>query len=388
MTGRANMDSIRLLVLYQGRTLETHPGYHDGFQRLQAEGVLADYRAIPYFGIALEHGWPALWEEAVRQIREYDINVVFIHFFHDNNTPDPSAGLKMMLACPSRPMLFTSLGDPFGIWLNRVPECYKIASGMSDINFMTGMGKIARRLAAQGTKNLVFMPNGVCHVRFSAPLERTGYAPEFDVVFIGSRMRSRWLVGSASWYGFWRDRLVAKLTRRFGNRFGLFGKGWEGQPCWQGFVNYDEQHLALRRAKIQIGGYPNCLNDYYTSDRVFIALASGIPLVDYAIPGIECLFENGRDWRLGRNFGEMLKHVESLLELPDEKRLDIGGRVRREILASHTQYHRCKQMIEIVQDYRNQKLAGKIPPPPALPFLRFPLSPASGKCAAIVNWKG
>lgn len=382
------MDSIRLLVLYQGKTLGTHPGYHDGFQRLQADGGLADYRAIPYFGIASEHGWPALWEEAARQIQKYDINAVFIHFFHDNAISDPAAGLKMIRTCPSGPTLFTSLGDPFGIWLNRVPGCYRIASGLADLNFMTGMGKIARRLAAQGTKNLIFIPNGVCQVRFSAPLHRVTYAPEFDVVFIGNRMRSLWLVGSSSWYGFWRDRLVAKLTRRFGRRFGLFGKGWEGQQCWQGSVNYEEQHLALHRAKVQIGGYPNSLNEYYTSDRVFIALASGIPLVDYAVPGIECMFEHGRDWWLGRNLVEMLKHVEYLLGLPNEERLDIGERVRQEILANHTQYHRCKQMIEIVGTYRNAKLSGRVPSPPVLPFLRFPLSSASGKPDAIVNWEG
>jgi hypothetical protein len=378
---------MRLVVLYQGETLEDHPGSHEGFQRLQSEGILADYRAIPYYGFARDRGWPALWDEAERQVRAAGADAVFLQFFH-GPIPDPTRGIAQLRSCPSCPNIFTSLGDPFGLWLNPVPSSFRIASRLADLNFMTGMGKLAQGLARLGTKNLVLMPNGACQKRFAAPLNRNTYQPEFDVVFIGSRLRSRRIIRSASWFGFWRDRLVAKLTRRFGGRFGLFGDGWEGYRSWQGAVPYDRQHEALHRSRVQIGGYPGCLNDYYTSDRVHIALASGIPFVDYWVPGVECFFQNGTEWWLGRTLNQMVDHVEKLLEKPQAELLEIGETVRQEILAHHTQYHRCQQMIEIVGRYRECKQAGKQAEIPALRFLRFPSVSGNRVGPAVINWQG
>jgi len=383
------MLDTRLLVLFQGETLAAHPGYHEGFQRLQSEGFLADYRAIPYYGFTREHGWPALWDEAARQVREYGINAVFLQFFHGSPIPDPTAGIQQLLTCPTKPTLFTSLGDPFGIILRPVPKSYMMASRLAHLNFMTSMGLIAKQLARSGVNNLILMPHGACQVRFSAPLILTSYNPEFDVVFIGSNMRSRWLVGSASWYGVSRKRLVAKLTRRFGSRFGLFGKGWEGHPTWQGAINFDKQHEAIHRSRLQIGGYPSTgsKNDYYLSDRPFIAMAAGIPFIDYWVPGVERMFAHGSEWWLGRSLDEMVNHVERLLQLSDDARLAIGGRARQEILSNHTQYHRCMQMIDIVSRNRIMRLSGKNADPPSLPFLRFDADPKSGPCPAVVNWQ-
>lgn len=382
------MEKIRLLVLFQGNTLNDHPGYHDGFQKLQDEFILDAYCTIPYYGFTKEHGWEELWVEAERIIRLNCINAVFLHFFHDQNIPDPTKGIKRILACPSNPTIFTSLGDPYNILLNPVPDSYKQSSILSDINFMTSMGRLANGLARQGTKNLIFMPHGVCQKRFSSSLDKENYNPDFDVVFVGSRILSRYIIGSSSWYGFWRDKLVNLMTKRFGSRFALFGLNWAGNPSWRGPVPYDSQNETVRRSRVQIGGYPNSTNDYYTSDREFIALASGIPFVDYFVPGVECMFKDGKDWWLGKNFGEMLKHIENLLNISDNKRLEIGDRVRNEILAHHTQYHRCQQMIEIVSNYRDQKLAGNKADLPVLPYLRYKLSKDSGCCPAIINWQG
>ncbi len=380
---------MRLFVLYQGETLESQPGYHDGFQRLKAEGVLSDYQAIPYSGFARIHGWPALWNEAERLVRAAGSDTVFLQFFEpQGHIPDLAMGIARLRACPACLTIFTSTGDGYTMWLKPIPDSFRIASRLADLNFMTQIGRPAQELARLGTKNIVLMPNGACQKRFSAPLDQNTYLPEFDVVFVGNSKRSRMGFSSSSLIGFWRDRLVNKLSKRFGRRFGLFGKRWEGNRSWQGPVPYNQQHEAMRRSRVLIGGHPGILNDYYTSDRTFIALASGIPLVDYWVPGIECFFGNGAEWWLGRTFDQMIAQVETLLEKPQKELLQIGNAVRREVLEHHTQYHRCKLMVEIACRYRETKLAGKQPEPPDLPFLRFPLASGSIAGLPIINWQG
>lgn len=379
------MDKIRLLVLYQGKTLEDHAGYHDGFQHLLSEGILSEYKAIPYYGYAEKHGWDDLWEEAITIVKKHQMDVVFLQFFH-GPIPDPTKRILQLKQCPSNPTIFTSLGDPFGIYIKPVPKSYRIASRLADINFLTGMGKLATGLARNGSKNLVLMPHGCCQVRFSSQMTISEYNPQFDVVFIGNRMRSRYCIGSSSYYGFWRDLLVKKLTKRYGKKFGLWGKGWTGHPSWQGSIPYDRQHESIRKGRIQIGGYPNSLNDYYTSDRVFIALASGIPFVDYRVPGVECIFKDEQDWWLGDTLDEMVKKVDELLEKPQDELLAIGAKVREVILGNHTQYNRCQQMVMIAKEYRRERQNTGYASKPELPFLKYSSSIKVG--SPIINWQG
>ncbi len=379
---------MRLLVLYQARdSARDQPGYYDGFERLIAEGVLEAHNAIPYYGMAEERGWPAFWDEAYAAARKMDAEAVFLQFFH-GAIPDPAGGIERLKSLPSKPMVFTSLGDPFGRWTKRVPRSYRVASKFADVNFLTGMGYLARQLARQGARNLVLMPNGCCQVRFSAMLDQTTYSPDFDVVFVGTRMFPRNPLGHFFWTAQRRKEFVALVTKRYGCRFGLFGHGWTGNPSWQGPIPYDCQHSAHRRGAVVLGGMPNGYHDYYTSDRVFIGIASGIPFVDYSVVGVDLLLHPGREWWLAPDIHGMIRWCDHLLSISKEERLRLGGCARKHILTFHTQYHRCREMVDIVQNLRAARSRGATARRPKLSFLRQESSPSSVYPATIVNWQG
>jgi hypothetical protein len=379
---------MRLLVLYQARNAAgDHPGYYEGFERLVAEGELGAHCAISFYGVAKERGWPALWSEACAAARKMDADAVFLQFFH-GPIPDPTAGILRLKGLPSKPVVFTSLGDPFGRWTKKVPRSYRIASRLADVNFLTGMGYLARQLAARGARNLVLMPNGCCQVRFATISDRLTDSPDFDVVFIGSRISSRNLLSHFFWTARGRQRFVALLTKRYGHRFGLFGHGWERNRSWQGSIPYDRQHEAQRRASVVVGGTPNGYHDYYTSDRVLIGIASGIPFVDYWVTGVDLLFEPERDWWLARDIEGMINWCDHLLSLSHEERRRSGERARERVLTSHTQYQRCRDMLAIVSDVQQARSRGRVAAEPQLPFLRQEARPSSGYPAAIVNWQG
>ena len=360
---------MRLLVLYQARDAATdQPGYYHGFEQLVSEGLLSAHVAIPFYGVAQRQGWNGLWAEAEHTARAMGADAVFLQFFH-GPIPDPTEGIQRLKQLENKPTIFTSLGDGFGRWMRRVPQSFRITSALSDVSFLTGMGCLAKQLEHWGSRNLVLMPHGCCQVRFSSPQHSDVRNPEFDVTFVGSLSRSWNPASMYFWYSRRRAEFVAACTKRYGRRFGLFGNGWDGKESWQGSVPYARQHEAYQRSAVVLGGIPGAFHDYYTSDREFIAIASGIPLIDYSVRGVERILEHGVDWWLEDSLSGVFQRCDKLLELPNAERMQFGQHARERVLASHTQYHRCREMAEIVRDLRAARMSGKRMSAPDLTFL-------------------
>ncbi|HEY0835735.1 MAG TPA: glycosyltransferase [Azospirillum sp.] len=358
---------MRLLFLMQGRAVADHPGYDDACLRLQAEGVLTAYRALPYYGLADSAGWDGVWREAVRAARDMEADAVFLQYFH-GPVPDPAGFIGALRQLPSRPLVAVSSGDPFGRFTGRLPASFRTAARLADVTFLTEMGGLARDLARRGAPRVTLMPNGYCQARFDEPFDTADYRPEYDVVFIGNRIHvrnpTRYLFLSA-WQ---RKRQVAALQRRYGRRFALFGAGWEGWPSARGPIPYAQQHAVYRKARVIVGAFPGGHMDYYMSDRSVTAIRSGIPFIDVRVPRVDRIFGEGRHWFLHRGMGDLLATCDRLLEWSDQERLDFGQRAAGEIAARHTQYHRMRAMAAILRDLREARLAGRAPPPPHLDY--------------------
>lgn len=377
---------MRLLVLYQARNCEQdQPGFYAGFEQLVKEGDLESHSGIGFIGVEPSRR-KEFWERAESTAIQTKADAIFFQFFHAS-MPDPKSAILRLKNLPTKPLLFSSLGDPFGRWTNTVPHTYRTVARLSDMNFLTGMGYLASQLAKGGAKNLVLMPHGCCQVRFSAPPTRLSGNPDFLVSFVGSRMGARNPFSHFYSTSRLRTAFVTQASKRYGKSFGLFGKGWETIPSWQGPVPYARQVEAYRRSQVVLGGTPNANYDYYTSDREFIATASGVPFVNYWVPGMERLLKNERDWWLARDIGEMFRICDRLLELPAITRERMGEETRERVLNHHTHYHRCLQMTRIVKSLLNARRSGKPAPRPDLEFL-LPAEPGRNAPEAILNWKG
>jgi len=379
--------NMKLLVLYQARNSALdQPGYYDGFERLVREGLLDAHAGIPVFGVAEESGWSGLWAEAERTARHMQADAIFLQFFHAA-MPDPTEGIRRLKNLPNGPTLFTSMGDGFGRWFRGIPKSLFVASAFADVSFLTGMGDQARQLQGSGSNNLVLMPHGCCQVRFSSQQIPQSEHPEFDVCFVGNRLRPRNLVGHEYWGARKRGDLVQRFTRRYGRRFALFGNGWNGNSSWQGPVPYQDQQKAYRRSAVVLGGMPGVYHDYYTSDREFIAIASGVPFVDYWVRGVEQILKPGRDWWLARRPAEMFSWCDHFLDIASYDRIRLGEEAREQVLRKHTQYHRCKEMIEIARSIRIARLSGRRAAQPTLSFLSRSCATSPAR-DAIVRWEG
>lgn len=376
---------MRLLFLIQGHTVKDQPGYDDGFKRLMSEKILDSYQTIPYYGYIKEHGYEAFYKHAFAVAKKMEANAIFLQFPHGFKV-SPSVLLEKLRFLPSNPTIFTSNGDPFGPLLHPPPAALLEAAKSSDVTFSTGMGRFATHLKQYSVQNIVLMPNGHCQVRFEQdelfPLNK----PEFEIVYIGSRTCSRNPLKRFFWVDRKRKELVDLLTQRYGKKFAIFGHGWTNNPSWHGPIPYNAQGTVNRMARLVFGGFPNATTDYYSSDRLFIALASGVPVVDFWVPRIDRIFKNNEHLFLFKSKDEIIPLLDRLLAEDDSLLQKVGSTAAKLCRKQHSQYNRTKAMIEIVSQVRKAKMTGVKAPLPKLDFFHDQVKLEDEYPYAVCNW--
>lgn len=346
---------MKVLFLSQGRTIDEHPGWDWSLQRLKEEGLIEDYLNIPWLGFGEKHGWLALFDKVVDETARNKFDVVYFHYFHNIKVPNPENCFRRLLLLQDRPVIITSVGDAFSDnWLKPdYPECFKVASRFADITFSTQMGKSADKMVAWGARNVVYTPNSLCPVRFkSYAIDPLTHHFDFDVVMVGSRNGgSRNPLSKYLWAARYRTRLVRALDRHFGRRFGLFGRNWEGLVSSQGPVDFNLQQRTFQRGRVLVGGNPYSYSDYYSSNRVFFEVASGIPTVELYVNRLDKILRNGDQIHFADSIDGVIAKCEELLRQDPVMLYKKAGRAAQEISARHTQYHRMKFKVDVVKRY-------------------------------------
>lgn len=378
---------MRFLFLIQGKATSDHPGYHSGCKRLLQEGELSAYMPICYYGLREQLGtWKAAWEEVISQSREFQPDAVFLQFFH-GPIEDVEFLMESLRRVDPHALIATSSGDPFipgFLSFADFPTSLKISCAQSDICFSTQMLPAVRSLQRAGGRNFVLWPHGCCQERFKNDFDSEQWSPEFDLVFVGSNNQSRNPFSAFGKAGRKRENFVRQLSRRYGKRFGLFGRNWRGLESWQGTIPYAEQIETVRRGRLIFGGVPYTLADYYMSDRPLIMMGSGIPFLDHRVPQVEELFSDGKNWYLYDSVETLFRTIDRLLEMPADTLLHRAGETADLIFSRHTQYHRMRTAVGILSEVAAARRSGKPMPLPKLDFFL----PDSLQPGAVYAWQG
>lgn len=356
---------MKVLFLSQGTKIEDHPGWHDSLVQLKKEGEITDFLNIPYFGYAETHGWDAFYKEVIQLCKSEAFDLVYFHYFHRKGKPSPRFCIETLLQLPQRPIIITSSGDGFSDnWMKPdYPEDFKVASSLADITFSTQMGKAADKMINWGAKNIVYTPNSMCQIRFKAhEINISDYKFDFDVIFIGSKNTSRnplsrnWIESRK------RTKLVELLYKKYGNRLGLFGNGWSDNIS-QGPIHFNRQQDAFIRGRIIVGANPYSHSEYYSSNRVFFEISSGIPTIELGVPRLDKVLRDNDHIYFADNVDEIIEKCEILLNSDNNKLYDKSNKAAKYIEENHTQYHRMKFKIDTVKRYiaNNYKLDVKFP---------------------------
>lgn len=326
------MRPLRLLFLPNEQTEGDQVGPRMAWEAMVRDGRLSDCRSFSFQVLAAREGAEAMWQALEQEVRRDAPEVLF--WQHVGGVPvGPRDLQRLRHAAPAMKILYHE-GDMYGRGKPVPPPTARLLAGADAVGLVS-RGAFAQWVGAAGRARVLYAPSAVDTRRFGTPWQRTA-APEFDVAMIGNRVRSRlpWrrMPGASR-----RAELARALGRRFGARFALFGDGWRGHRGWQGPLPYADQEAALRRACCSVGW--NHFDDEagYFSDRLPIALLSGVPHACNRQPGCEALFGPEPPLRWAHTVEGVLHEVDALLALDEPSRAALGERAhefaRRHLVA-------------------------------------------------------
>lgn len=349
-----------------------HPDIEDSIKSMAASGIIRGGKMLMMLSPLSPQQVGSFWEGVVKLVQSRRSEVVILHHFHDNSLPDVSQYVHRLRELDHRPVVAMTNGDAFyGVVRPTFPEAFLTSARAADAVFSTSLGRAGDYLEKHVGRPTALMPNGVCQVRFDErdlpplrPAKR-----EFRIALIASNNYSRKPWNSYHWYGRQRQRLVRALAERFGADFALFGRGWEGFPNWHGPIDFAHQQRTCRRAEVIVGGGSYSPARYYTSDRPFIQIASGVPFVDVRVDGVDTLLKDREHWYLADSWDQIPDICNELLSTSRSDRADMGLSAMRYLLENHRIVDRCVSMVTTLVSLRQALEHGDNRPAPDLSFL-------------------
>ncbi|GAB4405691.1 MAG: hypothetical protein OHK0053_31720 [Microscillaceae bacterium] len=199
--------------------------------------------------------------------------------------------IRQLLAIDSKPKLVYHEADPYGRYIKRINDNMRVMFRHADAVFMVGLGLFADLAREAGARRVYFAPHNFETVRSGSPWEPT-LQREYDLVMIANalgyvKVPGRFFPGSQR-----RRELGKKLSERFGKRFALYGKGWDGLEASRGMLPFDQQEQAIRSAWLSINWDHFDQVPFYFSNRLPISLAAGVVHVTSWHPGYEQVFRD------------------------------------------------------------------------------------------------
>ena len=239
--------------------------------------------------------------------------------------------LKLKAMAPP-PCIVYYDGDVYGRIFKRITPSTRAMCRHADYVFLCGLGDVARIFEEAGARNIRYLPHNVSFKQFGVDWAPTDDR-ELDVVVVGNRVRGRFRlqdrVPCARMPGsYLREQLVRLLGKVFGTRFAVYGSGWEGFVGDRGPLAFDRQHEVLRRSWLSVGydHFPD--TPYYFSDRLPIALLSGVAHVVHFHPGYETMFGNGRELLWAHSLEGIMEAVRHALGRGPRFLNELGARGR------------------------------------------------------------
>ena len=380
---------MRLLFVVQGHNEQDQIGYTSAARQLLAEGALTNLTFFfPFQDFAQRKSWEDTWKALIQAAKESEPTCIFFQFFN-YHAGAIDTFIKALESLPSKPLIMTSYGDPYSsnLLLPHPPSSFMRIARAADLNFQTTMGRCSDYLCRNAIRHIVFCPHGFCQKRFSPSPSELDTKRSFDISFVGSRNISKNPLSTLFYTGRRRQALVSLLQKDFGTRFAVFGHGWEGFPSWQGPVPYANQIAAIRKSELFFGGYPGSNELLYQSDRPWIALMSGVPLIDWRIPGLSWILRDGSDWHPVCSSSELINKIDVLLSQSRE-------RLRQQALQTallakdrHSQYHRMRFMIRTASLLWTARDSHKTPPLPPFDFFLPDIDILKILPKILVGWK-
>lgn len=265
--------------------------------------------------------WENVLQEIINKIIEFKPNIILAshignHFFPEWFFSHLESGLGY------KPLYAYDERDVFGIIRKPVPKAVIQYLRKCDAIFLVATGDYAKRLKKYTKGVVYYLPNVVSLKTFDKSWKPT-YDRLFDVVMIANNYSSKLPLLSMPGVND-RKILANKLHSKFGDKFGLFGSGWEGKAKNLGPIKFNDQVEIIRHSWLSIGydHFPDY--DLYFSNRLPIAMISGVLHVTKKKPGLENLFTDFKHCVFFDTVEEAIDLCATLIKLPKTDLIKMG----------------------------------------------------------------
>ncbi|MDO8846598.1 glycosyltransferase [Methylicorpusculum sp.] len=340
------MKKLRLLYL----PVENIEGDQRARRKIFADMLSEDrLEALEIFSYRLfgrQHGWEAMMQKIYELARDFAADAIYWHGVWEGPLNE-----KIMLQIknlPNKPAICNENGDPFGnFWVVPYPKSLLSLVKYTDVCFNQGLGRMADYLKANGAKHVYLLPAAYDHISFNQPIT-VNIEKQFDLVMIANRWTYKRPFASAPGAKN-RPLLIKALQEEFGDKFALYGKGWERFSSSKGPIEFFKQIDAYNSSKIAIGLPQFSDIEFYDSNRPFNTIATGIPYVSGYSPKFDQILKEGEHCHYFKTPKEAVDKVKWLLSLPEEQRIEMGRKAAEYVRANHTQQHRMEILITTLE---------------------------------------
>ncbi len=302
-------------------------GPRKAFRTLHEAGELGAYTAYSYL---VERAKAASHEQALRDLRAaveaFQPDVIY--WQHLNGSyPVDSAYVRSLKAVASAPKFVWHDPDPYGKFIKPLDSTMKAALAECDMAILVGLGYLAEHVRRAGAKRVLFSPHSFDSERSGKPWVPTP-TRRFDAIMIANltclkRIPFLFLPGGRN-----RKVMSRAFHNAFGPRYAVFGagQGWKGEPYCRGPIGFNDQEQTIRSSWLTLNWGQFDEIPMYSSDRLPISLASGVPHITNHQRGYEHLFPGAPGLYFVHSPAEALDVADHLLSQPREALIEIGQR--------------------------------------------------------------
>jgi hypothetical protein len=262
--------------------------------------------------------------ELLESVRSFAPDVIFIQH-PSNGYPLERDYLLQLKTLPNNPKLVLYEEDPYGCFIRRMDRTIKNVIAESDICFLGGTGYIAEIARKAGAKKVRFAPHSYDTQRFGSAWTPSLYRP-YDAVMIANlncikRIPWLFLPGGRN-----RKLTAQALYRHFGERLAVFGggQGWDREAYCKGKIPFDDQGRVIREAWMSVNWGQFDEIPMYSSDRLPISMACGVPHITNYQPGYEHIFSNIPGLFIIKKPQEAVDIALYILSLSIDRRNELG----------------------------------------------------------------
>ena len=304
------------------------------FAEMERTGLIGELRVYSFLAdyYAKAKNREASYRALLEQVRAFQPEILF--WQHPIGYPIRRDLLREIRSCGSSPLIAYHEGDPFDCYYKRMPREVVTLYKDCDVFLTIGLGD-ARRLFSKLRvhPHFYYSSHTFDLERFGEPPVKEAIASKYDAVMIGTIASWKWGIHRQRYAG-QRIRLGRALAKLLGSRFAAFGNGWPANANGQGPIPYNEQVKTIQTSRMSViwDLYPDYT--FYYSDRLPIALASGIPFVTNNRNGLDILLKECPGVYLANSIEDILDIVIYLRSLDLDEIASIGAAGRAWAIAN------------------------------------------------------